>query len=119
MNPDISPDFFILPDNSVLFFNSQKWSAAQVNMVVGVDPAACRNIAPGTEFNGTGAVQQGKTANQDIGFPIRVGKHSRMQDQFSFMHMSVRMPNCLVKGKIELGFCEGGWGQGIRYKVLG
>jgi len=105
---------FILPDNSVLFFNSQKRSAAQVDMVVGVNSAACRNITPGAEFNGTGAVQQGKTADQDIGFPIRVGKHFRMQDQFSFMHMPVRMPYCLVKGKIELGFCESGWDQGIK-----
>jgi len=117
MNPDISPDFFILPDNPVLFFNSQKRSAAQVDMVVGVDSAACWNIAPGAELNRTGAVQQGKTADQDIGFPIRVSKHCRMQDKFSFMHMPVRMPYCLVKGIIDLGSCEGGWRQGIRFKV--
>ncbi len=73
-----------------------------MNMVMGIYPAAGGNIAPGAEFNGAGTVQQGKAADQDIGFPFRVGKDIGMENTPTLMNMAVRVAHRLIQDVIEL-----------------
>jgi len=79
-----------------------------MDRVVGVNAGARSDIAPGTDVDGPGTVQDAKRADDQIRFPAGGLVYLRGYDQIPFTEMLVRIAPGLGDGRIQFFFGHGG-----------
>ncbi len=89
MNPDVTANIFVLKEDTIFFLHGKKWLMSLVAVVVGVDSCPGTNHAPWADMNGTGIVEDGKFADNNIGFTPHCVKNSRGKYEFSFVNIRV------------------------------
>lgn len=68
MNPHITADILVLEEDAMLLLDSEKWFLSLVTMVVGVYSCTGTDHTPWADMDGACVVEDGKAADNHIGF---------------------------------------------------